>query len=1142
MIKEQEDYLETKLGKRKQFLFDNDLDKLQKEFLDKKEKCNCEIIKKDNSKKENELNIKNIIFQSGEIKKKKGKKKVKDVISLNLPSLNNDNIIDNKNKSDKESLFSINFNKIEEKNKEPINININISTGLPDTFKIEDINKEINNTDENKNKIIDNKVIENKEIMMNIDINDNNFNSKEYDEINKENQKRIEQMSEDEILEAQKEIFANIPSDLLEKFKSNFFSQQIKKSLHEKENNISSDLKPEENKIKQEENLNENNNTHLNIENKEIKKSSNNNQEEIILFDYEGNIKKESKEKYLINNPEFKDTIDYRFLTFDQLELKNKFFSLDEINALLSSSNTLQISIGLHIILNLLKKKYHLTLDIFISQIDSLFNKLYYMVNSSNLNIKSESLLCISILYHDFFYEDYKIFKFNSMLLGSYPCIIYFNFNNMNKNLQQQKKLCIKSIQENGYENINEFINILRNGGINENINNNLLDLIFYTIYVCEKIPCKLTKIFEISFDILSKKQSLIKLMAILCKYDEFEKNLKFFDKLMKNKNLLKYFAEIRGVSQAQKNSILKNNVKNNSKNKIYELNYLLLFNNNNSIIYDIYSKENDLLLLAKFLQLKLFFCLNTENNMDNDNYLSLINSDIELNFWTDKFRECIQKLKENKNDLKYNELISIYKYISVFLFFWHKAFKYPQLISYKKINFELNDILNLFPLFNNILIETLNKFVFNNKQISMDKYDTMRNIYPYSALLETNLNYLKCFIKNYDEKTNINGLSLFFIKLSELINKGDEYYYRKYTKILRTLLSKKLNFSKIDNINNYFDYKEIEDDLNFYLYSNDDLRKSTLYKRIFCFIHNNERLNNLNLIISQENTDTNTDKIFESKYFPFDSNFIYQIISNEKAKVSIKINYLLILTLLYENENIDNIMLNTSLSLSNIITPFEIVIKFITTGNVSEFNTNKKLYELFKIFVRYNILNEKLENINLTNTDNNKIIMGNFFELYDSNFFLDENIILIELILLLILFLHNNQNNVNDKLFEPYTYKKTIESILCDNFILIALYKTYFDLNEKEKNKIIQYLIDNISIIFSSLYQTLILGYLNHLQNLGNNCDENEMNIICKYAQRLCKEFGIKKEEYKNYIENEKLLIDVIEKSISKNKKNKNI
>ena len=43
--------------------------------------------------------------------------------------------------------------------------------------------------------------------------------------------------------------------------------------------------------------------------------------------------------------------------------------------------------------------------------------------------------------------------------------------------------------------------------------------------------------------------------------------------------------------------------------------------------------------------------------------FLALVNSDIELNFWTDKFRECIKKLKENKDDLKYNELISIYKY-----------------------------------------------------------------------------------------------------------------------------------------------------------------------------------------------------------------------------------------------------------------------------------------------------------------------------------------------------------------------------------------------------------------------------------------------------------------------------------------------
>jgi hypothetical protein len=38
MINESIDSLETKLGKRKQFLFDNDLEKLQKEFIAKKRK------------------------------------------------------------------------------------------------------------------------------------------------------------------------------------------------------------------------------------------------------------------------------------------------------------------------------------------------------------------------------------------------------------------------------------------------------------------------------------------------------------------------------------------------------------------------------------------------------------------------------------------------------------------------------------------------------------------------------------------------------------------------------------------------------------------------------------------------------------------------------------------------------------------------------------------------------------------------------------------------------------------------------------------------------------------------------------------------------------------------------------------------
>ena len=49
--------------------------KLQKEFLANKEKCSVKIIKKAPNKKENEINTNNLIFPTGEIKKKKGKKK-----------------------------------------------------------------------------------------------------------------------------------------------------------------------------------------------------------------------------------------------------------------------------------------------------------------------------------------------------------------------------------------------------------------------------------------------------------------------------------------------------------------------------------------------------------------------------------------------------------------------------------------------------------------------------------------------------------------------------------------------------------------------------------------------------------------------------------------------------------------------------------------------------------------------------------------------------------------------------------------------------------------------------------------------------------------------------------------------------------
>ena len=83
-------------------------------------------------------------------------------------------------------------------------------------------------------------------------------------------------------------------------------------------------------------------------------------------------------------------------------------------------------------------------------------------------------------------------------------------------------------------------------------------------------------------------------------------------------------------------------------------------------------------------------------------------------------------------------------------------------------------------------------------------------------------------------------------------------------------------------------------------------------------------------------------------------------------------------MTLLYEQENIEYIIN----SFSNTITPFEIIIKFLTTFNLTEFNKNQKLYALFEQFIKYNIIDAKFENINMSKTDNNKVILSNFFEL----------------------------------------------------------------------------------------------------------------------------------------------------------------
>ena len=65
--------------------------------------------------------------------------------------------------------------------------------------------------------------------------------------------------------------------------------------------------------------------------------------------------------------------------------------------------------------------------------------------------------------------------------------------------------------------------------------------------------------------------------------------------------------------------------------------------------------------------------------------------------------------------------------------------------------------------------------------------------------------------------------------------------------------------------------------------------------------------------------------------------------------------------------------------------------------------------------------------------------------------------------------------------------------------------------------------------MIFSSFYQTLILSFL----KINNNNDNSEHNLIYDYIKSLYDEFNISRDDYKNYVGNDGLLLNIIEKSI---------
>ena len=81
----------------------------------------------------------------------------------------------------------------------------------------------------------------------------------------------------------------------------------------------------------------------------------------------------------------------------------------------------------------------------------------------------------------------------------------------------------------------------------------------------------------------------------------------------------------------------------------------------------------------------------------------------------------------------------------------------------------------------------------------------------------------------------------------------------------------------------------------------------------------------------------------------------------------------------------------------------------------------------------------------------------------------------------------------------------------------------------DNEEN-MIKYMIDNMALSYTSLYQTIILTYLKYYKK-----EREPINIMEKYIRQLMHYFGITTQDSEHYLKNESSLKTVIYDSLNK-------
>ena len=848
-------------------------------------------------------------------------KKKKDVILIDSKS---DYTIDSSN----DKLLKINevlsiFNREILENKNANLDKIDSSTGLPPTFKIENIEEKMKTS----NKI---KMENNKKYQLKSSVFKEKFETDEYKSMHLKNLDVVNNLSEDEIIKYTQELKASIPKELLDKMKSGYFQKNLDtkslvSAIYNQTNQKDSEV------ISEDESVESADFTEKPIVKENINKSHENS---IFVFNYYNKFKKISSCE--VNNNSLKG-IDYMKENLGALNLNEKYFTLKEISNFLSSTLDSHISIGLKFLSYIFDLYYSLETNkdlkscLITSEKElNLFVILIHLIQSKNKSIRIKSIEIVHSITFKLIRKHTKLLKQEVFHFSNFPIIIH-NFTNFIFESNREKEFLEEIIViiprlmtnlKNDFCNISNYVKNYELSVfikffktlclINQNLGNIFYNseimtklLTIYSEMIIEKeyIVCKkvTSLLFYMTFTDINKLRIILdKLYKTTTKMTKehlslilkFEYMHLIYENRCYNKEYLIYITDEFFNS---KNKIIYSRCilkLINEENFIYFSNFshkFLEFSQLRQSIYHENKNTNNLsvMLNSILVNMKLFRYM---QNREED--ISLVSNEKELNKLIELFNDLTEDLIKTipliENEKSTEECNIIFNHLDILLKLIATSKKYPKMISFFKMrNLDLKK-----------LYEATSKYLFLNyeKMNDMKKEERIYFLVKIKNSINFSYNLHNYLTKFRSENNPILSLNIFpetIFLLPTFINCFEQCRLFRFCSILQNYLIYKMEkFEELKTfyVNIKYDIRSIIEEIYLYISSNEELRRSKILNNLMYY---NEKISHVIFEITEK------DLIF----LPFEKNFLLQMLFKDNYDSEAKLKVMSLIILIYSSD-----------------------------------------------------------------------------------------------------------------------------------------------------------------------------------------------------------------------------------------------